>query len=162
LLDGEVHYMVRNPLRRKCLRKIYELLCAMLDREQWTITRKDDVEMVDDWVPSPDITVLRGNFDLLNNDLLKGTDLALLVEVSRKTYARDRGCKPLRCAHNKLPVYWIVNIERRTAEVFTNPVGPGDLATYAGTPRVFHEGEAVPVDLDSSLVGHLDVKEFFS
>ena len=46
--------------------------------------------------------------------------------------------------------------------MFTNPVGQGDLATYAGTPRVYHEGEAVPVDLDGSLVGYLDVKEIFS
>jgi hypothetical protein len=94
--------------------------------------------------------------------LLKGTDVALLVEVSHKTYARDRGWKLPRYAHNKIPVYWIVSIERRTVEVFTNPVGQEDPATYACTPRVYHEGEAVPVDLDGSVVGYLDVKEIFS
>jgi Uma2 family endonuclease len=162
LLDGEVYYMVRNPLHLNCVWKLYELFCALLDREQWSITREDDVEMGDDWVPSPDIAVLRGSFDLLKDDLLKGTDVALLVEVSHKTYTRDRGWKLPRYAHNKIPVYWIVSIERRTVEVFTNPAGQGDLATYAGPPRVFHEGEAVPVELDGSLVGHLDVKEIFS
>jgi Uma2 family endonuclease len=111
LLDGEVYYMVRNPLHRNCVWKLYELFCALLDRQQWTITREDDVEMGDDWVPSPDIAVLRGNFDLLKDDLLKGTDVALLVEVSHKTYARDRGWKLPRYAHNKIPVYWIVSIE---------------------------------------------------
>jgi len=35
-------------------------------------------------------------------------------------------------------------------------------ATYAGTPLTFHEGEAVPVELDGSVVGRLDVKEIFS
>jgi hypothetical protein len=40
--------------------------------------------------------------------------------------------------------------------------GQGDLATYAGTPLTFHKGEAVPVELDSSVVGYLDVKEIFS
>ncbi len=162
LLDGDVYYMVRNPLHRNCVWKLHELLSALLDRQQWTITREDDVEMGDDWVPSPDVAVLRGNFDRLKDDLLKGMDVALLVEVSDKTYARDRGVKLPRYAHNKIPVYWIVSIERRTVEVFTDPVGQGDLATYAGTPRTFHEGDAVPVELDGSVVGHLDVKEIFA
>ena len=162
LLDGDVYYMVRNPLHRNCVWKLYELFSALLDKEQWTITREDDVEMGDDWVPSPDVAVLRGNFDLLKDDLLKGADIALLVEVSHKTCARDRGWKLPRYAHNKVPVYWIMSIVRRTVEVLTDPVGRGDLATYAGTPLTFHEGEAVPVELDGSVVDHLDVKEFFS
>jgi hypothetical protein len=118
--------------------------------------------MGDDWVPSPDVAVLRGKFELHRDDLLRGTDVALLVEVSHKTYTRDRGWKLPRYAHNRIPVYWIVSIERRTIEVFTSPVGEGDLATYAGTPVTFHEGEAVPVDVDGSVLGQLDVTEIFA
>ena len=162
LLGGDVYYKVRNPLHRNCVWKFYDLLSALLDKKQWTITREDDVEMGDDWVPSPDVAVLRGNFELLKDDLLKGTDVALLAEVSHKTYVTDRGRKLRRYAHNKIPIYWIVSVERRTVEVFSDPVGQGDLATYAGTPLTFHEGEAVPVELDGSVVGHLDVKEIFS
>jgi Uma2 family endonuclease len=162
LLDGEVYYMVRNPLHRNCVWKLYEMFCALLNRRQWTVTREDDVEMGDDWVPSPDIAVLRGSFDRLKEDLLKGPDVTLLVEVSHKTYTRDRYRKLPRYAHNKIPVYWIVSIERRTVELFTCPAGQGDLATYAATPRVFHEGDAVPVELDGAVVGHLDVTEIFS
>ena len=55
-----------------------------------------------------------------------------------------------------------MSIERRTVEVFTAPAGQGDLATYAGTPVTYREGEAVPVELDGSVVGHLDVNEIFS
>jgi Uma2 family endonuclease len=162
LLDGEVYFRVRNPLDRNCAWKLYELFRALLDKARWTVTREDDVEMGDDWVPSPDVAVLRGSFDVLKDDLLKGTDVALLVEVSHKTYARDRGRKLPRYAQNKIPVYWIVSMERRTVEVFSGPVGQGDLATYAGTPLVFEEGEAVPVELDGHVVGHLDVSEIFS
>ena len=118
--------------------------------------------MGDDWVPSPDVAVVRGNFDLLKDDLLKGTDVVLLVEVSHRTYARNRGWKLPRYVHNKIPVYSIVSIERRTVEVFTDPVGQGDLATYAGTPLTFHEGQTVPMESEGSVVGHLDVKEIFS
>ena len=73
---------------------------------------------------------------------------------------QSHDCPVIR--HNKITVYWIVNIERRTVEVFTGPVGQGDLATFGGTPLTFHEGEAVPVEVDGSVVGHLDVKEIFS
>jgi Uma2 family endonuclease len=162
LLDGEVYYMVRNPLHRNCVWKLFELFGALLDKASWTITREDDVEMGDDWVPSPDVAVLRGNFEVLKDELLKVTDVALLVEVSHKTYRRDRGRKLPRYAHNKVPMYWIVNIERRTVEVFSGPIGQGDLATYAGTPLVFHEGERVPVDLDGHVVGHVEVSDIFS
>ena len=41
-------------------------------------------------------------------------------------------------------------------------MGVGELATYAGTPLVFREGDAVPVELDGTIVGHLDVKEIFA
>jgi Uma2 family endonuclease len=162
LLDGEVYYMVRNPPHRNCVWKLHELFSGMLGKEEWTISREDDVEMGDDWVPSPDVAILRGDFDLLKDDLLKGTDIALVVEVSQKTYARDRGWKLPRYAHNKIPVYWIVSLERRTIEVFTNPVGQGDLATYAGNPLVFRDGESVPVELDGTVVGRLDVAAIFS
>jgi Uma2 family endonuclease len=162
LLDGDVYYMVRNALHRNCVWKLYELLGALLYKEKWTITREDDIEMGDAWVPSPDIAVLRGSFDLLRDDLLKGAGVALLIEVSHKTYASDRGRKLPRYAHNKIPVYWIVSIERRTVEVFSGPVGQGDLATYAGTPLTFHEGDTIPVELDGFVVGHLDVTEISS
>ena len=110
----------------------------------------------------PDVAVVRGNFDLLRDDLLKGADVALLIEVSHKIYASDRGRRLHRYAHNKIPVYWIVTVERRTIEVFSGPVGQGDLATYAGTPLMFHEGDAIPVELDGAVVGHVDVTEIFS
>ena len=45
--------------------------------------------MGDDWVPSPDVAVMRGSFDRLKNDLLKAGDVAILLEVAHKTYSRD-------------------------------------------------------------------------
>src|SRR6202042_959158 len=85
-----------------------------------------------------------------------------LVDVSHKTYAGDRGRKLPRYAHNKIPIYWIVSIARRTVEVFSGPVGSCDLATYAATPLTYHEGETVPVELDGIVVGHLEVTEILS
>ena len=49
-----------------------------------------------------------------------------------------------------------------TIEVFTNPVGQGDLATYAARPLLYHEGDSIPVEIDGSVAGHLSVSEIFS
>jgi Uma2 family endonuclease len=118
--------------------------------------------MGEDWVPSSDLAVLRGNVGVHKDALLKAQDVALLVEVSNKTYGRDRGIKLTRYAHCGIPVYWIVNIQDRAVEVFTKPVGQRELATYAATPLVFHEGQDVPVELDGLVLGHLNVREIFA
>ncbi len=56
-------------------------------------------------------------------------------------------------------MYWIVSIERRTVEAFSGLVGQGDLATYAGTPLTFHEGESVSVEVNGLIIGHLAIIE---
>jgi hypothetical protein len=87
-------------------------------------------------------------------------DIGVFQNKHDRAHEEEDGPAPLDPgAHNKIPIYWIVSIERRTVEVFSDPVGQGDLATYAGTPLTFHEGEAVPMELDGSVVGHLDVEE---
>jgi hypothetical protein len=93
----------------------------------------------------------------------RAVDIGVLQNEHDRAHEEEDGPLPLDPrAHNKIPIYWIVSIERRTVEVFSDPVGRGDLATYAGTPLTFHEGEAVPVELDGSVIGHLDVKEIFA
>ena len=74
LLDGDVDCMVRNPLHRNCVWELFDPFSALLDKARWTITREDDAEMGDDWVPSPDVAVLLGNFDVLKDELLKGAE----------------------------------------------------------------------------------------
>ncbi len=82
LLDWDVYYMVRDPLHRNCVWKPHELLSALLDKQRWTVTREDDIEMGDDWVPSPDVAVLRGNFEVLKDNLLQGVDVEILDELA--------------------------------------------------------------------------------
>jgi Uma2 family endonuclease len=159
LLDGDVYYMVRNPPHRHCVWNLDELFRKMLPAEQWTMAKEDDIEMGDAWIPSPDIAVLRGHRDLHKGELLEAADVALIVEVSHRTYTRDRGLKLTRYAHKKIPVYWGVHLGKRTVEVFSHPVGSGDLATYADPPLLLDEGEDVPVVIDGAEIGRIPVKE---
>jgi hypothetical protein len=131
----------------------------ILSPTDWTVTKEDDIEMGDDWVPSPDIAILRGGRELHKTDMLRAADVALVIEVSEHTYTRDRGWKLTRYAHNRIPIYWIVHLARRTIEVFSSPVGYGDLATYAGPSYVFAEGDEVPVVLDGVEVHRFPVSD---
>jgi hypothetical protein len=158
LLDGDVYYKVRNPPHRDCVWNLDELLRQILPASQWTVTKEDDIEMGDAWIPSPDIAVLRGHHDLYKDERLQAVNVALLVEVSYRTYTRDRGWKLTRYAHNRIPIYWIVDLGKRTVEVFSNPVGSGDLATYAGTTLLLEEGDEVPIVLDGVDFGRLAVQ----
>ena len=50
--------------------------------DSWT--DEDNVEMGDEWITAPDVTVIRGNSALLKDEMLNGTDVTLMVEGSHK------------------------------------------------------------------------------
>ena len=54
-----------------------------------------------------------------------GDDVAMLVEIADSSYARDGGVKMRRYAGFGIPVYWIVDLNRRVVEVRTLPSGKG-------------------------------------
>ena len=49
--------------------------------------------------------------------------LALVIEISDSTLARDQGFKKAIYAKAGIPVYWIVNLVDRRVEVYTDPGG---------------------------------------
>src|SRR5207248_2009497 len=57
-------------------------------------------------------------------------DLALVIEVSDTTLARDREWKGPMYARAGIRVYWIVNLNDRVVEVYTEPSGPVALPSY--------------------------------
>ena len=77
------------------------------------------------WRPIPDVVILRGPKRAIGTRLARARDVALLVEVSDTTYAKDSGPKLRRYASFRIPVYWIVDLNRRIVEVRTGPFGRG-------------------------------------
>ncbi len=53
-------------------------------------------------------------------------DLALVIEISDSTLARDQGFKKAIYAKSGIPVYWIVNLVDRRVEVYSDPGGDAD------------------------------------
>ena len=96
--------------------------------------------------------MLRGPDTIYATRLARAGDVALLVEVSDTTYAKDSGPKLRRYASYRIPVYWIVDLNRRIVEVRTGPFGKGKQAGYA-LCHIYREGDEIPVELDGQEVG---------
>ena len=105
----------------------------------------------------PDASVIRGD----RRDYLGGhpapRDVALIGEVADSSLAYDRGIKKRIYARSAIPVYWIVNLEDRCIEVYTDPTGPADEPDYRQR-QIYGENDWVPVLLDGKEIGKLEVK----
>ena len=71
--------------------------------------------------PEPDVSVIRGQIRDYTDRHPGPGDVALVVEVTRTTAAKDRKLARDYAAAG-IPVYWIVNVPRRRLEVYANPV----------------------------------------
>ncbi len=109
-------------------------------------------------VATADVVVLHGPNTTHGSRLARGDDLALLVEIADTSYAKDSGSKLRRYARYQIPVYWIVDLNRRIVEVRTQPYGKGKQAGYARCD-VHQEHDHVPVGLDGVAVGRLAVAD---
>jgi hypothetical protein len=59
---------------------------------------------------------------------------------------------------SRIPVYWIVELNRRVVEVRTLPFGKGKKAGYARC-EIFQERDLIPVVLDAIEVGQVAVAD---
>lgn len=135
-----------------------KVLCALMElapRPRWFPNKPHRIEM-GRWLPLADAVVLRGPDRTYGTRRARGDDVALLVEVSDTSYARDSGPKLRRYATYRIPVYWIVDLNRRIVEVHTRPFGKGKQAGYARCD-IYREGDRVPVELDGQEVGQVAV-----
>lgn len=105
-----------------------------------------------DSAPEPDIAVIEGT----PADFVEAhPDTALLVvEVSSRSLAFDRGEKQRVYARAEIPTYWIANLVEGVLEVYTDPAGgryrtvrtleAGDAAAVPGTDATLPAGDLLP------------------
>lgn len=153
LLGGIVYNMTSYPPHTTTTLNLEDLFRNLLLAARWFIAREITVE-IGNWMPIPDIAVVRGPRDLYRKRFPTHCDIALIVEVSDTTYARDRGRKYRRYALRKIPVYWIVDLNRSLVEVHSDPV--------RGRYRQFETytiSHAVPVVVYGQAMGQFRVSD---
>jgi Uma2 family endonuclease len=154
LIDG---YVVKRDEMKpahvgatECLRQLIGAVIPV----GWYV-REDKPVRIPEWTePLPDIAVVRGDFRNYLVSHPEPADVALIVEVSDTSLAKDRGEKWDNYAKAGIPVYWIVNLVDHQVEVYTEPAE----SSY-GAKQVYKPGEDVPVIIDGDEVGRIAVSE---
>lgn len=108
--------------------------------------------------PEPDASVIRGQMRDYTGRRRTQADAALVIEVAESSYKTDASLKRAIYAAVRVPVYWIVDLNRHRLEVHTEPFGTGLDASYARTQILGPEDE-VPLILDGREVARFVVKE---
>jgi Uma2 family endonuclease len=157
LLAGVPFLMSENPPHIFASIRIDNAFRAIATAPLWVVSKNHRLEM-GQWLPLPDVVVLHGPDTIYGARLARADDVAILVEVADTSYARDSGPKLRRYATFQIPVYWIVDLNRRLVEVRTVPFGKGKQAGYTRCD-IFQEGDVVPTVLDGSEVGRIAVAD---
>ncbi len=139
------HVLSSEKLRRK--------LDPLLS-DGWFVREDKPVQVHRTYEPLPDIAVVAGEPDTYENRHLAPADVAIVIEISDSTLAKDRGEKQVNYARGGVNVYWIVNLIDRQVEVYTGPTADG-YSSYI----IFKPGQSVPVLIDGVEVGQIAVAE---
>jgi Uma2 family endonuclease len=84
--------------------------------------RSQDPITLADSEPEPDLAVVRGQVRHYQSRHPLASDIGLVVEVADSSVDRDRIWKREIYARAGLPVYWLINLQEKTVEVYSRPV----------------------------------------
>jgi len=108
--------------------------------------------------PEPDAMILRGRIREYAERRRKPADAALVVEISDTSYSEDRSVKWSLYAASGVPVYWILDVNRKRLEIHSEPSGQGDDARFAQT-KILGQDDEVPLVLDGREIARFPLRE---
>jgi Uma2 family endonuclease len=111
-----------------------------------------------DGEPEPDAMVVRGSLKDFAGRRRMPADLALVIEVADKSYQIDRFVKWVTYAAARIPIYWIVDLNRSRLEVHSEPLGAGEAAVYTRT-QILGPDDEVSLILDGREVARFAARE---
>jgi len=155
LLEGIlVAKMPKHPPHCNSVETILEMLYG-LHLSGYFIKSQNPITTADS-EPEPDVCIVRGARKDFSERHPGPSDSTVVIEVADSSVARDRGLKKRVYARAEVPVYWIVNLEQRQVEVYSQPFEVAGKPDY-GTVKVFASGQAVPLVLDGREIAQLPV-----
>lgn len=119
LIDGEIrtvapqgpeHRSMRTELRRR-LEAAYRSLPVYVEDQS-------PIRAGERGVPEPDLAIVRGEPRDYLHAHPSGADAVLVIEIAKSTQLRDRS-KASDYARGGVPVYWILDLDARMLEVYT-------------------------------------------
>ena len=160
LLEGWiVPKMPRNPRHDATVDLADETLRGRVPAG-WRV-RGQSAVTTEDSEPEPDLAVVRGSArDYASRHPGPG-DIALVVEVSDTSLARDRSFKGRIYARAGVPVYWVINLQDSVVEIYTDPADDGAGPAYRQR-RVLGLEVSVPLEIDGATLGPVPVRDLIA
>ena len=156
LLEGfVVPKMIHNPPHDTSVKLADEALRGRLPTG-WH-TRVQSAVTIGDSEPEPDVAVVRGSIrDYAVTHPGRG-DIGLLVEVAESSLAKDRRKRQVY-ARTEIANYWIVDLEDRQVEVYSDPISQEEPSAYK-QQTIYRPGESIPLCLDGQHLGDIPVDD---
>jgi hypothetical protein len=156
LLEGWlVTKMTHYPPHDATISVILEALQRLLSAN-WKVRVQSSITTADS-EPEPDLAVVRGPARRYFDRHPGPADIGLVIEVADSSLARDRR-KAKTYARAGLSTYWLVNLIDEQVEVFTQPSGDGEAASYRDN-RVLRRGGELALALDGVELGRLPIDD---
>lgn len=155
LLDGRiVQKMPKGPEHMAATYRTVQVFNRVLP-DGWHAVTEPAITISAYDEPEPDVIVRRGALRDYDHRRATAEDIALLVEVSATSIDRDRGMKLRAYAAAGIPVYWIVNLNTRRVEVYTDP--RGEETTGYAQREERDESAQLDVFIDGRVIGQVAV-----
>jgi Uma2 family endonuclease len=152
LIEGlMVAKVTKKPPHVTATENVRDELLGLFSRPKWRVSTESPVRIPEYNEPEPDVMLVRGSTKKYERRTPGPADLALVVEVSYCSLAKDRQRIAIY-GTARIPVYWIVNLDAQQVEVYTLKQRGG-----YGKARTYNRGESVPVDIDGVRVGLIAV-----
>jgi Uma2 family endonuclease len=126
--------------------------------EGWILREDKSLQLGRYSRPEPDVAIVRGPRRQYSQRTPHARETALVVEVAQSTYPFDRGEKWRAYAASRIPIYWIVNLDKSRIEVYRAPAGRGKTASYHQA-EIFEAHAEIPVVIEGHDVGRVVVRD---
>jgi Uma2 family endonuclease len=141
LLEGLlVAKMSKNPPHSLSTGLLQDALSSILP-SNYHLRLQEPITLADS-EPEPDLAIVCGQRSDYRDRHPNANDLELVIEVSGTSLNRDRNLNQRIYARSGISIYWILNLEERQLEVYTNPVE----SEYQKC-QIFTETESVGITL---------------
>jgi Uma2 family endonuclease len=151
--EGAIPEMPRSPAHDSAIDRLDDALRALLPLG-WRLRIQSAI-----WLPGgepePDLAVVLGPVGRYDAHHPRPNEVAVVVEVADTTLQYDRTLKLRGYAQAQIPVYWIVNLEDRQVEVYSNPITAGTPG-YA-TTAVYRVGDLITFTVAGAQAGTVAV-----
>jgi Uma2 family endonuclease len=159
LLEGWlVPKMVKNPPHSTARHLTTKALERILP-SGWHVRSQEPITLSDS-EPEPDVAIVRGDPEQYDRSHPGPEAVALVVEVADASLGRDRSIKNRVYARAGIPVYWIVNLQERRIEVYTDPSGPVEVPDYR-QHEDYAIGAELPLMIEAREAGRIPVTALF-